>query len=77
MERVSGRNIFDYMIMFIPNEGLFNLIVAMDSKEDERGLLWFAYSQKVIIAGPSTILALLAIIDRMWQSHEVEEKQPK
>ncbi|AUR52628.1 DNA recombination protein RmuC [Aquella oligotrophica] len=74
MERVSGRNLFDYMIMFIPNEGLFNLIVAMDSKEDERGLLWFAYSQKVIIAGPSTILALLAIIDRMWQSHEVEEK---
>lgn len=74
MERVSGRSLFDYMIMFIPNEGLFNLIVAMDSKEDERGLLWFAYSQKVIIAGPSTILALLAIIDRMWQTHEVEEK---
>lgn len=74
MERITSRNIFDYMIVFIPNEGLFNLIVEMDAKQDERGLLWLAYAQKVIIAGPSTILGLLAIIDRMWQSHEVEEK---
>ena len=74
MERITGHNLFDYMIMFIPNEGLFNLIVEMDAKQDERGLLWLAYSQKVIIAGPSTILPILAIIDRMWQSHQIEEK---
>ena len=74
IKRVSGRNLFDYMIMFIPNEGLFNLIVEMDAKLDERGLIWQAYSQKVIVAGPSTILAILAIIDKMWQSHQVEEK---
>lgn len=74
MERITGRNLFDYMIMFIPNEGLFNLIVEMDAKQDERGLLWLAYSQKVIITGPSTILPILAIIDRMWQSHQIEEK---
>ena len=77
VERIFQRNIFDYTIMFIPNEGLFSQIVELDAKQDERGILWFAYQQKIIIAGPSTILPLLAMIDKMWQNHQVEEKSAK
>ncbi len=73
-ERQTGWSVFDYMIMFIPNEGLFNLVIEQDSKLDNRGVIWSAFSQKIIIAGPSTILPLLAMIERMWQNHEIEEK---
>lgn len=74
VSRLTGWNIFEYLIMFIPNEGIFNLIVEQDSKEDGRGIIWSAYAKKIIIAGPSTILPLLAMIERMWQNHEIEAK---
>ena len=74
LARTTGLGIFDYMIMFIPNEGLFSLLVEEDSPGDKRGLIWGAFQQKIIIAGPSTILPLLAMIERMWQNYEIEEK---
>jgi DNA recombination protein RmuC len=65
--------VFDYIIMFIPNEGLFNFILEQENQLNGN-LINEAYKQKVILAGPSTLLVLVAIIDKMWQTYEVEER---
>ena len=65
--------VFDYIIMFIPNEGLFNFILEQENQLNGN-LINDAYGQKVILAGPSTLLVLVAIINKMWQNFEVEER---
>lgn len=73
VESSIGRSVFDYIIMFIPNEGLFNLIVEEDQRQNG-AILSNAYSDRVFIAGPSTLLVLLGIIERSWETYQVEER---
>ncbi len=68
-----SRNVFAYSIMFIPNESLFLAILAED-QEQNCALIREAYQQKVFIAGPSTLLALLSMIDKAWETYQVEER---
>lgn len=73
IKQAIGKSVFDYIIMFIPNEGLFSLII----EEDQRlsgGLLRDAYQQRIFIAGPSTLLVLLGMIERAWETYQVEER---
>lgn len=73
LEMSSPKSIFAYAIMFIPNEGVFNLIVSED--QSLGGMLFReAYHRKVFIAGPSTLLVLLGMIERAWETYLVEER---
>jgi DNA recombination protein RmuC len=73
VEASIGKAVFDYAIMFIPNEGLFSLIIEEDQRLSGT-LLREAYQQKVFIAGPSTLLVLLGMIERSWDVYQIEER---
>ncbi len=73
VKKAIGKSVFDYVIMFIPNEGLFGLIIEEDQKING-SLLREAYQQRIFIAGPSTLLVLLGMIERAWESYQVEER---
>lgn len=73
VEASIGKVVFDYAIMFIPNEGLFSLIIEEDQRLSGT-LLREAYQQKVFIAGPSTLLVLLGMIERSWDVYQIEER---
>lgn len=73
VESSTSRQVFDYVIMFIPNEGLFNFIIEEDQSLNG-AILRDAYQQKVFIAGPSTLLVLLGMIERTWETYQVEER---
>lgn len=73
VKQFIGKSVFDYIIMFIPNEGLFSLIIEEDQKLSG-GLLRDAYQQRIFIAGPSTLLVLLGMIERAWESYQIEER---
>lgn len=68
--------VFDYAIMFIPNESLFATILEEDQRLNGE-LIRSAYAQKVFLAGPSTLLVLLGIIERTWDVYLVEERAEK
>lgn len=69
----NNRAIFAYAIMFIPNESLFSAILAEDQIQN-CALTREAYRQKIFLAGPSTLLALLSMIDKAWETYQVEER---
>lgn len=73
LDSLSERSIFAYAIMFIPNEGLFSVIVDEDQRLNG-SLFREAYQRKVFIAGPSTLLVLLGMIEKAWESYQVEER---
>ena len=55
------RNSMEYVIMFIPNEGAFQLFYRMFPQK------WHeAFDKKIIIAGESNLFAMLKIIETTW-----------
>lgn len=55
------RNSMEYVIMFIPNEGAFQLFYRMFPEK------WHeAFDKKIIIAGESNLFAMLKIIETVW-----------
>ncbi|MCC2645201.1 MAG: hypothetical protein K0R94_979 [Burkholderiales bacterium] len=73
IEHNLGKQVFEYMILFIPNESLFNQILEQEY-QNPQNLIDKAYKHKIIIAGPSTILMLVALIDKMWRTAETDER---
>lgn len=68
-----GKQVFEYMILFIPNEGLFSQILEQEY-QTTNNLIDVAYRHKIILAGPSTILMLVALIDKMWRTAQTDER---
>lgn len=58
----------DFVIMFVPNEACLASAFELDP-----GLLEMAINQKVLIASPVTLLALLQAVAYGWQQHQVTE----
>ena len=59
--RQTGRDSLDYVVMFMPNEGAFQLYYQ-NFRED-----WHkAFDKKVIITGESNLFAMLKIIENTW-----------
>lgn len=73
LEQTLNKNVFAYVIMFIPNESLFSHILEEDQRLNGT-LLREAYQQKIFLAGPSTLLVLLGIIKETWDSYQIEER---
>jgi len=55
----------DYIILYIPIEAAFALALST-----ETNLFVEALKNKIILASPSTIIALLQMIDAMWRQNE-------
>jgi len=58
----------DFVLMFIPIEGAFSLLMREDNN-----LIDFAWKQKILFVGSSTLLATLKTIELFWK----QEKQTK
>jgi DNA recombination protein RmuC len=67
-----GRNAPDFVVMFIPNEG-----AVADAMKSDINLLADAMKERVLIASPVNLLALLLTIAKGWQSHQLEENAEK
>jgi len=57
----------EFVVLFLPSEALFSAALAEDPS-----LIEFAWDQKVVIATPTTLLAMLRAIAHSWQHVEVE-----
>jgi len=55
----------DFVILFLPTEGAFHAAMLHDP-----GLLTWAMERKVILASPSTLLAILRTVNHMWRQEE-------
>ena len=67
-----GHNTPDFVVMFIPNEG-----AVADAMKADVNLLADAMKDRVLIASPVNLLALLLTIAKGWQSHQLEENAEK
>lgn len=64
----EGANSPDFVLMFIPVEASFHLLFQNDNS-----ILDFAWDKKIMLVGPSTLLAALKTINLFWN----QEKQTK
>jgi len=62
---LAGSGSLDFVLLFIPIEGAFQLAVARDPE-----ILIAAMHKKVILASPSTLLAILRTIHHLWRLDE-------
>jgi DNA recombination protein RmuC len=67
-----GHNTPDFVVMFVPNEG-----AGADAMRTDVNLLADAMKDRVLIASPVNLLALLLTIAKGWQSHQLEENSEK
>jgi len=61
-EQIKGLNTPDFVIMFIPVESVFIEVMRSDA-----GLFEFAWKNKILITGPSTLLVALKTVELAWQ----------
>lgn len=55
----------DFVLLFIPTEGAFQTAVTHDPD-----ILTSAMQKKIILASPSTLMAILKVIHHMWRQEE-------
>ena len=63
--QLTGSGSLDFVLLFIPIEGAFQLAVTQDPE-----ILVGAMHKKVILASPSTLLAILRTIHHLWRLDE-------
>ena len=61
-EKIPGLNTPDFVLLFIPLESSFSAAIQSDNE-----LFAFAWSKKVVIVSPSTLLATLRTVASVWQ----------
>ena len=60
--RLQGLDSLDFVLLFVPLEGAFAAAV-----QAEPGLLEEAFAARVVIVGPTTLLATLRLVDSLWR----------
>ena len=63
--RLPGVNTVDFVLLFMPAEGAFQAAVSL-----QPDLLTAAMRKKIVLAGPSTLLAVLRTIHHLWRVDE-------
>jgi len=61
-EKIPGLNTPDFVLLFIPLESSFSAAIQCDNE-----LFAYAWSRKVVIVSPSTLLATLRTVASVWQ----------
>lgn len=64
-QHLTGAGSLDFVLLFIPIEGAFQLAVDQDPE-----ILVSAMQRKVILASPSTLLAILRTVHHLWRMDE-------
>lgn len=68
----SHKEAVDFVVMFMPNEGAYELAMRHDVK------LWQeAFARKVLIVSPVNLMALLQLIHLGWKRYDQERNQQK
>lgn len=62
---LEGINSLDFIVLFVPTEGAFQTAVTTDPE-----LLTAAMQKKIILASPSTLMAILRIIHHLWRQED-------
>jgi DNA recombination protein RmuC len=62
---LEGINSLDFIVLFVPTEGAFQTAVTTDPE-----LLTTAMQKKIILASPSTLMAILRIIHHLWRQED-------
>ena len=65
----QGEQALDYLLIFIPNEQVYAFLL-----ETAPGLLDEALSQKIILTSPTTLLAVLAVINQAAQHFRLQQQ---
>ncbi|HHB75625.1 MAG TPA: DNA recombination protein RmuC, partial [Desulfobulbus sp.] len=63
--RLPGVNTVDFVLLFMPAEGAFQAAVSL-----QPDLLTAAMRKKIVLTGPSTLLAVLRTIHHLWRVDE-------
>lgn len=61
-------NALDYVVLFLPAESLFSAAL-----EGDHDLMIWAQSKRIILATPSSLIAILRSVSVSWQQHEQTE----
>ena len=62
----------EFVVLFLPSEALFSAALQIDP-----GLIEAAWSEKVVIATPTTLLSILRTISHSWDRVDVEKRAEK
>lgn len=62
----------DFIVMFLPGESILYSALEYDQRIIDEG-----FSRKVLLATPTTLIALLNTVALGWKEHEVEENSRK
>lgn len=65
---LEGLNTPDFTLMFIPLEACVNYIYSAEN------IVFESYNKKVIIVGPSSLLTILNLIERVWRQQNDSEE---
>lgn len=71
-ENLPGMRTLDFVLLFMPIEGAFHLALQHDS-----GLFKKAYDARIIMVGPSTLLATLRTIENIWRTERQQQNAEK
>jgi DNA recombination protein RmuC len=63
--RLQGVNSADLVLMFVPVEGAF-----LDALRRDPSLYQFAFEKKIILVGPSNLLASLRLVAQIWRTEQ-------
>lgn len=67
-QQLESIKTLDYVMMFVPIEPAF--LVALQ----ENDTLWdYAYKKKVVIVGPTTLMATLKVIEELWRNEHQQK----
>lgn len=70
-QSLEGVETLDFVLLFIPIEGAFIL-----ASSEERRLFDYAYQKNIMIVSPSTLLAVIRVIENAWR-FEYQNKNAK